>query len=278
MATTPALSFVVTCKGRLAQLQATLPSLLAQPDCECIVVDYDCPQGSGKWVREHHPAAQLVAVRDEPIFQLSRARNQGAAVARGDWLCFIDVDVAVAPEFSAAVIPLLNDRGFLRPEPLPVDASGTVICRRDDFASLEGYDEAIEGWGSEDDDIYARLRFLGRQQGGFPARLLGTIRHDDQQRTAFYAMHDRWRNQRINSFYLHVKFDLMRQLGMQALTLEIRKGIYREISNSFLANPQSDTSATQFEVNLPLRHEAPVQAGWHIERRWVYRMMPSSIT
>lgn len=276
MATAPLLSFVVTCKGRLAQLQATLPTLLQQPGSECIVVDYDCPQNTADWVKENQPAARVVAVHEAPVFRLAHARNLGAASTLGQWLCFIDADVWVKPGFAATLIPLLDERCYFRPQPLPLDASGTVVCRKADFMVLGGYDEVIEGWGGEDDDLYSRLQFLGRQSAAFPAELIGAISHDDSQRTAYYAVADRWRSQRINSFYLHVKFDLMRQLGVAAMNLEMRRHIYQEIRTTFLANPAPETSATYFEITLPIRHETPVQAGWRIERKWLYVMSPTT--
>lgn len=44
-------SIVTTCKGRLQNLQRSLPTFLAQLDAEIVVVDYDCPQGAGSWVQ-----------------------------------------------------------------------------------------------------------------------------------------------------------------------------------------------------------------------------------
>ena len=53
----PLMSAIVTCKGRLEHLKQTLPLLMAMPDSEVIVVDYDCPDRSGDWVRAEHPGA-----------------------------------------------------------------------------------------------------------------------------------------------------------------------------------------------------------------------------
>ena len=71
----PAISFVTTCKGRLSALKQSLPRMVAQPHAEVIVVDYDCPEGTGAWVAAEHPAARVVQVRDAPVFNIARARN-----------------------------------------------------------------------------------------------------------------------------------------------------------------------------------------------------------
>lgn len=48
----PLLTFVTTCRGRLAHLRRSLPTFVAQPDAEVVVVDYDCPERSGEWVEQ----------------------------------------------------------------------------------------------------------------------------------------------------------------------------------------------------------------------------------
>ncbi len=80
------ISVVTTCKGRLEHLRATLPHLMDLPDCEVVVVDYDCPERSGDWVRAEYPSAIVAKVEASPLFNVSHARNVGAAAAStGTW-------------------------------------------------------------------------------------------------------------------------------------------------------------------------------------------------
>jgi glycosyltransferase involved in cell wall biosynthesis len=109
----PAICFVVTCKGRLHHLRQTLPALVTQTGAECVVVDYDCPDHAYLWVSEHFPNVRIARVLDAPTFNLSRARNIGAMVAKAPWLCFIDADIALAGDFSVRVIPMLLADHFL---------------------------------------------------------------------------------------------------------------------------------------------------------------------
>ena len=93
----PRLSIVTTCKGRLHHLRESLPTFLAQPDCETIVVDFDCPDRTAEVVAREFPAARLVALKDEPHFDIDRARNAGAkAVLIGTSFC-------AAPDVEAKV-------------------------------------------------------------------------------------------------------------------------------------------------------------------------------
>ena len=104
----PAISFVTTCKGRLAALKQSLPRMVAQPHAEVIVVDYDCPEGAGAWVAAEHPAARVVQVRDAPMFNIARARNLGAQAARGEWLGFVDADILLDEHFMEQALARLR--------------------------------------------------------------------------------------------------------------------------------------------------------------------------
>jgi len=266
----PAICFVVTCKGRLHHLRQTLPALAAQAGTECVVVDYDCPDRTCLWVGENFPAVRTVHVRDAPTFNLAHARNIGASVARAPWLCFVDADITLAPDFAARVVPTLRTGHFYRPQPMPWDACGTSICPRVSFAAVEGYDEAIEGWGCEDDDLYHRLTLAGCLLGTFPGELLTALPHDDSERVEHYAIKSRWLSQRINSLYLHIKYDLRRQIGPQALPLDARRNIHHEVARTLLADAERGATSSRIEVNIPDRIEVPLDPQWRLKRQWIY--------
>ena len=275
---TSSICFVVTCKGRLHHLRQTLPALMTQIGTECVIVDYDCPDHTYLWVSEHFPSARIVRVNDAPTFNLARARNIGAAVAQAPWLCFVDADIALAGNFSIHVIPTLLAGNFYRPQPMPWDACGTVICPRDRFIAIEGYDEAIEGWGGEDDDLYYRLTLAGCKLGAFPGELLGALTHQDSARVEHYAIKDRWLNQRINSLYLHIKYDLARQVGPQALTIAARRSIHSEVARTLLADAQRGAANSRIEVNIPDRIEVPLDPSWRLKRQWVFMIENTATT
>ena len=109
------ISLITTCKGRLAHLQESLPRMLAQPDCECIVVDYDCPQGAASWVACNHPGARIVKAEREPLFRPGHARNLGAAAAVAPWLAFVDADTLLAPDYVATIFDRIAAGGIFTP-------------------------------------------------------------------------------------------------------------------------------------------------------------------
>lgn len=205
----PLLSAIVTCKGRLEHLKLTLPPLMALPDCEVLVVDYDCPDGAAAWVRDACPAARVVQLSDRPYFNAAKARNAGAALATAPWLFLVDADVIVEPTLIEAVRPSLRPGAFLWAVAEASDLAGTKIVARDDFIKLGGYDEVFEGWGAEDTDLADRLQWIGRRPIPFPSGLLTSIPHDDALRRRF---HENSRaHVRINTLYRNAKMDLLRQ-------------------------------------------------------------------
>lgn len=232
----PEISFITTCMGRLDHLRKSLPTWVAQPDCEVVVVDFSCPERSGDWVDATFPGVKVVRVTGQSHFNLSKGRNAGASVASGRWLCMVDADVMLAEDFAASVKPLLDTECFLRAEPgANKELMGTVLISRDAFKAVEGYDDVIEGWGAEDHDIYLRLQRGGQHQTTFPARLLTPIHHGDSLRTQNAAIGHRILGWNVNRLYIEGKMTLWRMMG-SAPPLETRRSLYALVRRAVLEN------------------------------------------
>lgn len=229
----PLVTFVTTCRGRLAHLRRSLPTFVAQPDAEVVVVDYDCPERSGEWVEQGFPQVKVVRASERPRFELSRARNLGAAAATAPWLCFIDADVCIASDFTARLRSILAPGCFYQAKPRTIETWGTSISARADFERVGGYDEVLQGWGKDDDDYYARLVLAGVRHSTFPGELLQPISHDDAQRVESYELKDRWLSESINHVYCRAKHDL-ELLRREPLALELRRRLYDEVRAAVL--------------------------------------------
>jgi glycosyltransferase involved in cell wall biosynthesis len=229
----PRLTAITTCKGRLEHLKLTLPALMASPELEVVVVDYDCPDHAGDWVRATWPNAKVVAVSDRPVFNRSEAKNLGAAAAGGDWFFFVDADIRISETFAQDIQALLRPGVFLLADPRPGDLWGALVVSRADFEALEGYDEAMIGYGSEDVDIISRLMIAGVDEARFPSRDFGVIPHDAALRTRFHDLTDVALSGSINGFYRTAKNDLLRQ-GV-TLDLEGRRKLHAEVVRGFAA-------------------------------------------
>lgn len=245
------LCYITTCKGRLAHLKQTLPRVAGQPGLSCVVVDYSCPDGTADWVEANLPQVRVIRVEGENGFNVSRARNLGAQAADAPWLGFFDADILLDPGFASVVVPQLVPGRFYRPHPVTSQTWGSIICHRDDFAAVGGYDEAYVGWGGEDDDLIAFLALAGRQAVGFPAALLSEIPHSDEERTRYFDIKDRRVQSRISQVYLQIKLDLARLMGRPPL-LEERRAVYDEVRRVITRVEDGNRLAPAVvEVNLP---------------------------
>ncbi len=122
---------------------------------------------------------------------IAAARNGGAAIARSEWLCFIDADSRIHPDSFNAIDDLINHKNIVvgatgvKPDrwslgiictwlcALPVVYltnvdSGIVFCRRADFVTIGGYDEDLQY--AEDIKLLQDLKKLGRTRGQHFAR------------------------------------------------------------------------------------------------------------
>lgn len=176
----PKVSVITTCKGRLFQLKEGLPTWPLDTFHEVIVVDYDCPDGTSKWVASlHHPKIRAVRVPNKPLFHLSHARNVGARHATGDYFMFIDADTSwLAANCLVAMCPKVPVVLCLPGR----ESTGNLVVSRELFYKVEGYHEGLTGYGWED------WEFI--EQCGCRIDLHGVIKdmpHDKELRMTHYA-------------------------------------------------------------------------------------------
>lgn len=250
------LSFITTCKNRLPHLKQTLPLMLQQPRAEVIVVDYGCEQGTAAWVKEHHPTAKLIQVNDDPVFSIARARNIGAKNASHELLCFIDADVMIHFELGKWLeINHDPNRFYLYPdERKKFDLCGFVIVGRKHFFKVHGYDEAIRGWGAEDNDLYERLARTGLSESRIPVGSISAIPHGDELRQVDKAsggLGSKNENMFMLQLYQAIKRDSWRLTGRE-IELEKRKELFqfiRMLREEALKKGENDF---EISINIPM--------------------------
>lgn len=103
---TPFFSVIIPSRDRLEMTRRALDSLLSQeyPDYEIILVDDGSRDGTSGLAKEY--SGRIRYHRREPG-GVSRARNDGARIARGEWLAFLDSDDTWLPH------KLTLDREFI---------------------------------------------------------------------------------------------------------------------------------------------------------------------
>jgi glycosyltransferase involved in cell wall biosynthesis len=123
----------------------------------------------------------------EPVNQIARARNTGAAAARGDWFIFIDADSQPTPELFAAVADQIesgrclaggctvrmDERSFMSDCGIVLwnllslatkwAAGSFIFCQAEAFRKIGGFNQAL--YASEELDLSKRLKKLARASG-----------------------------------------------------------------------------------------------------------------
>lgn len=176
----PVISVIIPAHDEERYLPETLRSLRAQTYryYEIIVVANGCVDGTVPIAREK--ADKVIELADRA---LGKARNTGAAKARGDLLVFLDADTRLAPHALEVIAREFTDRhssATLRGLPdipkLPYrllyvyknlmhrfslhrGSSGVICCWRDQFKEIGAFREDLNV--RENSELIARLRRFG---------------------------------------------------------------------------------------------------------------------
>ncbi len=149
---------------------------------DVIVVDNNSTDNTAELARQ--AGARVVF---EPINQIGRARNAGAAQATGEWLLFLDADSLLSPELLADIQRMIKSRKYvgcgstLRMDGLPWWANLTlqfwtgisilcrwaagalVVCRRDAFQDVGGFDQEL--YALDEVRLSKQLKRWGKRKG-----------------------------------------------------------------------------------------------------------------
>jgi glycosyltransferase involved in cell wall biosynthesis len=151
-------------------------------ETELIVVDNNSSDATSELARRG--GARVIF---EPVNQIARARNAGAAQAAGDWLLFVDADTLVSAETLGEMLSLIEtgnivgggtvlryDRTPLTWKPVLFAANIVifllrwtcgcfVFCRADAFRAFGGYNQEL--FAGEDVEFGRAMRRWGKPRG-----------------------------------------------------------------------------------------------------------------
>ena len=179
------ISVVIPTYNRRHWLPETIQSVLQQtfPPHEVIVVDDGSTDGTGEWLQKAFPQVRYLWQQQSGP---SAARNQGARLATGNWLAFLDSDdrwlpaklerqvafLQEHPEFQAVhtnEIWIRNGRrvnpkkrhqkfgGWIYPQCLPlcIISPSSILLSRELWEWSGGFDESLPA--CEDYDLWLRI-------------------------------------------------------------------------------------------------------------------------
>ena len=166
--------------GSLAAIRAAMSAF---PDAELIVCDNNSTDRTAEIAR-----AAGASVVFEPVNQIARARNRGAAAATGDWLVFVDADSYPSRELFADALQAMQGgrclaggatldcpgvrEPFLRSwlsfwnwlsRTARWAAGSFIFCEARVFREVGGFSEEL--FAGEEIDLFRRFKRRARTEG-----------------------------------------------------------------------------------------------------------------
>ncbi|MEW6425769.1 MAG: glycosyltransferase [Bacillota bacterium] len=189
-------SLIIPCRNEGSYLQQTLRSLTeakTEFSCEIIVVDDGSTDGCCNFLEHNNSGVILLKSFGLGV---ANARNLGANVARGDFLCFCDAHIIVedfwldklaqplleheadlvCPAIASADRPQAIGYGvtwdenlnwrWLYEQPvavkyIPLVPGGCLIVRRDVFEDLDGFEKGFRVFGYDDQEFSLKAWLFG---------------------------------------------------------------------------------------------------------------------
>ena len=178
------ISLASGCMNRAATLRMVLPTWLACREIdEVVVVDWSSRVPISEELADFKDfRIRFIRVEGQPYWCAARCHNVEIIAASGDNLLRIDSDVQVLPNFFREH-PLEQDDIFWNASWKnscgdDCHLFGTVYTQRKNFLLVNGYNERLQSYGFEDEDIYRRMQGAHIRRCEANRKLLKHIPHD----------------------------------------------------------------------------------------------------
>lgn len=204
-------SLVAVCMGRQDTVKKTIPAWLKVKDVnEIVVIDWSSEPPLEPTIRAIPGAdgVKIIRVNGEQSWVLSRAYNLAMNAAGYSHIIRTDCDYEVGEDFVAAHRTLMEhdtaavgDTSTTAGQDVQRDGkryyagnynlarnenevhlNGAVFIRRKDFLEIGGYDERIQTYGWDDEDLYNRLGDAGLQKMNISYDHVSHVQHDNSGR------------------------------------------------------------------------------------------------
>jgi glycosyltransferase involved in cell wall biosynthesis len=237
--------------------------MLKQDGAEVIVVDYSCPEESGRYVKQSFPSAKVVSVGGKPYFAICDARNRGAAVASGEMLVFCDADTILAEnaiKWISRTLPKKSFGGFSGVAMSGFNRSGLRLSSNQlrgfqvvsakAFHAVGGYDDVLQGYAAGGDtDLLDRLVLKGFEPYELDTKIIeDVIEHENAARIAYHYMPVRL-SYLAGLLYRRAKFAMIKLNQGKNLSVEDRSGLY-QIATQQAARLDSGQDVITLHVEL----------------------------
>ena len=192
------ISLTTTCMNRNAFLYQSLKTWVKFPFAEIIIVSWGNKK-SLKPILEEYPNhnIKLIEVKYQDHYHYAKARNFKVQACKSKYVMSIDCDVMLGDDIFKH-IKLDEDSFHTTSIDQPkTGVIGTSIIPYKRYMEVNGCNERMAGWGSEDIDLYSRLNDVC-QQRMLNSLELTHIEHDDNLRVCNTPTKDKWRSNSTN--------------------------------------------------------------------------------
>ena len=191
----PELSIVAACMDRNEDLLKTVPSWLnalsrTNISAEIIIVDWSSKVPIQKTLLDNNVVDHRIfnyQVVGQSKWILSVAYNAGFQFSKSSkWVLKLDCDTFIERNFF--LVHNINEESFLAGNYKTADTeneihlNGVAMYPKKGFLEVGGYDERIQTYGFDDDNLYERLIDFGYKRFDFQKGTLKHLPHDDRKR------------------------------------------------------------------------------------------------
>lgn len=187
---TSGVAIVAACMNRQGTLKKVLPTWLNVKGVdEVIIVDWGSDPPLKPIVQpEQDKRLKLFRVNTESSWVLSRAYNLAVNLTKREYVIRTDCDYSLHPDILQAHNLSKTEEGFysgnwiLARNENEVHLNGAMIMKRSKFWNVGGYDERIQTYGWDDEDLYIRLRAANMKKLNISYDHVMHVSHGDGKR------------------------------------------------------------------------------------------------
>ena len=167
-------TIISACMNRSAMLRVSLQSWIGNPlVSEIIIIDWSSKDPIS-WAETLDPRIQVIRIDGQKTFNKSKSLNIGISASSGDFIMQMDVDYILNPYYNLVEVfqKKITERDFIvcsgwigegkgTGQPFLQPTNGFLCAPKKSLLEAGGYNENLQGWGYDDDDIINKLLKLG---------------------------------------------------------------------------------------------------------------------
>ena len=188
------ISLCIVVMNRTDDLKRTLPVTIemakASPPVEIVILDYDSKDDLVDYLKNIDYPITYARSPNHKFFSISHSRNCAVKASSGDYIVIQDADIILKEGTIPTWRKLLDkyDPVWLIEEGRWIDdkhqGGRLLVCQRNEFLRMGGYDERFNLCGPEDKDICMRLYRRGAKVATYSRHLIDEIKTRQHRKIA----------------------------------------------------------------------------------------------